>query len=548
MDIKKIRWIVGLMSLAMIGLVYFQYFWIDNALRANEDRFKQDVRDAMHQVARRLEKKEVAKATYDNLKTRFLWRRPSGKRGVEFIESTFEKKVLDSGRVFQAHRERPVVEYSMEGQDHFTIELSDSVGGLSFFENMPEPLKGKIEIRAGEQFTAEKSSDSMQIDVIRMEEDMRKVIKKTEMVQVVIQELLTTQRSVLNRFSERELDSLIKQELAAKNIDIPYNFGVLDPRSDKFLLEVQKAPKLGAELKTSDLRAGLFPNDIIGDNSQLVINFPDQQQFLLRKIWLTLSSSALLIVVILFCFGYAIHVILRQKKLSEIKNDFINNMTHEFKTPIATVALACEALQDNDVNQSPGLLNRYLKIIADENKRLGLQVEKVLQMAVIERHDFKLKPVKVNVHEIINKALENEQIQVEKRGGAIAKELNAMCHEIVADELHLTNIVHNLLDNANKYSMDKPKIVISTTDTAKGITINVKDEGIGMGKDQLGRIFERFYRIPTGNLHDVKGFGLGLAYVKRIVDLHGGEISVQSEPKKGTTFSIFFPYAHEQIN
>ena len=222
-------------------------------------------------------------------------------------------------------------------------------------------------------------------------------------------------------------------------------------------------------------------------------------------------------------------------------------MTHEFKTPIATVSLACEALQDEQIVASGSMRNRYMKIITDENKRLGLQVEKVLQMATLDKQDFKLKVDKVNVHEIIEKVLANIDLQVQKRGGHVHKQLEAEFLVVEADEMHLTNIIYNLLDNANKYSPEHPEIVIKTKSSAKGIFINIIDQGIGMSREALNKIFDKFYRVPTGNLHDVKGFGLGLAYVKSMIEAHGGSITVKSEPKSGSNFEIYLPFEYGKV-
>jgi len=245
--------------------------------------------------------------------------------------------------------------------------------------------------------------------------------------------------------------------------------------------------------------------------------------------------------VIIAIFGYALYTIMRQKKISEIKNDFINNMTHEFKTPISTVSLACEALQDEDVKKNDTFLKRYISIIDAENKRLGMQVEKVLQMATLEKKDFKLKLEKLNVHQVIDRALENINIQIEKREGVIKKQLLASQREVVADEVHLTNIIYNLLDNANKYSREKPEITIATNNKNDGIVVKIQDKGIGMSREVSNRIFEKFYREPTGNIHDVKGFGLGLTYVKTMLDALGGSINVKSDLAKGSTFEIYLP-------
>jgi two-component system, OmpR family, phosphate regulon sensor histidine kinase PhoR len=216
-------------------------------------------------------------------------------------------------------------------------------------------------------------------------------------------------------------------------------------------------------------------------------------------------------------------------------------MTHEFKTPISTVSLACEALQDEDVKKNETFVKRYISIIEAENKRLGLQVEKVLQMAALEKKDFELKLEMIDMHEVIDKALDNINIQIEKREGVIKKQLLAHEKGVMADELHLTNIIYNLLDNANKYSREKPDITITTKNRQGGIIVQIADKGIGMSKEVISRIFERFYREPTGNLHDVKGFGLGLTYVKTMLDALGGEITVKSDIAKGSTFEIYLP-------
>jgi two-component system phosphate regulon sensor histidine kinase PhoR len=205
------------------------------------------------------------------------------------------------------------------------------------------------------------------------------------------------------------------------------------------------------------------------------------------------------------------------------------------------VSLACEALQDEDVKKNDTFLKRYISIIEAENKRLGLQVEKVLQMATLEKKDFKLKLETLDIHEIIDQALENVNIQIEKREGVIRKKFEASDKEVVADEVHLTNIIYNLLDNANKYSREKPEITIATKNSKAGIIVEISDKGIGMSKEVLNRIFERFYREPTGNLHDVKGFGLGLTYVKTMLDALGGSIDVKSDVAKGSTFEIYLP-------
>ena len=245
--------------------------------------------------------------------------------------------------------------------------------------------------------------------------------------------------------------------------------------------------------------------------------------------------------VIIFCFYYAIRIILRQKALSDIKNDFINNMTHEFKTPLATVSLAVEALQDPELSNQDSFRARYLGIIKEENKRLVGQVEKVLQAAALDKKEFKLTIESIHLPAMLQACVDQFTLQVENRGGTI--ELNHRLEDpyLEGDVFHLTHLFTNLLDNANKYSPSSPKIRVEVADQGSQLQITIQDEGVGMNREAVKKIFDKFYRVPTGNVHDVKGFGLGLSYVKTMLEAHKGTIQVQSEPDKGSTFTINLP-------
>jgi two-component system phosphate regulon sensor histidine kinase PhoR len=245
--------------------------------------------------------------------------------------------------------------------------------------------------------------------------------------------------------------------------------------------------------------------------------------------------------IIIFSFYYTVMTVFRQKKLSDMKTDFINNMTHEFKTPVATILLASEALKDPAVTDDKDRLKRLAGVIYDENKRIGSQVERVLQLAAMEKGEFRLNLTNFDFHEMVNKVADNIAIQVENKNGQIVRSLNARKTLINADELHLSNVLYNLLDNANKYCPGTPEIKIITEDEAGGLLLAVEDNGIGMTREQQARVFEKFYRVPTGNVHNVKGFGLGLNYVKTIVDMHGGAIKLKSEKNKGSRFEVFLP-------
>jgi two-component system phosphate regulon sensor histidine kinase PhoR len=259
-----------------------------------------------------------------------------------------------------------------------------------------------------------------------------------------------------------------------------------------------------------------------------------------------LSISAILIIVIFAAFTYTINTIYKQKKLSQIKNDFINNMTHELKTPISTISLACEALNDPDMRKSEQSMRSFISMINEENKRLGVLVENVLRSAILDRGDMQLRLEPMNLHEVVKGVIRNIAIQVKKKGGSIQVELNATNPLVKGDPVHITNVVYNLIDNAIKYSLDKPEVIIRSRNVKKGVELSFTDNGIGITKENQKKIFDKLYRVSTGNIHNVKGFGLGLSYVKVVLDRHLGEVTVESELKKGSTFSIYIPAEHEE--
>ena len=286
----------------------------------------------------------------------------------------------------------------------------------------------------------------------------------------------------------------------------------------------------------------LFPNDYDGQQpNYLYVYFPKRSGYLLRATGLTIIPTIILTGLLIAIFIYAIMIILRQKKLSIIKNDFINNMTHELKTPISTISLASQMLQDGTITNTPKTVEHVSKVINEESKRLSFQVEKVLQMAVFNEGRLKMKFKEFNLNETIKSVLNNFDLRIKNKNGTLKSELNAHNTIIKGDEVHITNVMFNLLDNAMKYSNGKPGITVSTQNKKDHIVVVVKDNGIGIPKEHQSQIFDRFYRVPTGNVHNVKGFGLGLSYVRQVIDLHNGKIKVESTVNKGTVFSIFLP-------
>jgi two-component system phosphate regulon sensor histidine kinase PhoR len=532
---STLKWIIVLMALALIGLISFQMYWINNAINISEASFKKGVHDALNAVSNKLEQQEIVYTAANKLQYS-----QEGKTwfGTDSIKLISTKKKNDSSK-----------SYLLKDEDVRQFYLkSDSGAGdhalLTIDIETDKPFSGSEGVLIDEDVLIEVKRFKANIDSVveydyASERNIKKVKEKTEMVTIVLNELLSKERKLENRIDERQLKALLALSLQNQGIDIDFNYSVIDGGEHKIVLT--NSDKYHEEIVKSEFKTNLFTRDIIPANNYLAVYFPDQQSFLIGKIWISLASSIMLVLVIIAIFGYAIYTIMTQKKISEIKNDFINNMTHEFKTPISTVSLACEALQDDDVKKNTTFMKRYISIIEAENKRLGLQVEKVLQMATLEKKDFKLKLEKLDVHDVIDRALENVNLQIEKREGKISKQLSATRKEVLADEVHLTNIIYNLLDNANKYSRENPEITITTKNINEGIVVMISDKGIGMSKEVLNRIFEKFYREPTGNLHDVKGFGLGLTYVKTMLDAQGGSIGVKSDIAKGSTFEIYLP-------
>jgi two-component system phosphate regulon sensor histidine kinase PhoR len=344
--------------------------------------------------------------------------------------------------------------------------------------------------------------------------------------------------------SKEFLDTLIKKELLNKDITLNYRYWITPVRDKKNIIYQNASHAVGLPQADNAYEHSLFSNDLIRDPGMLYISFPERNSALLENLFATMASSAALLLILIFIFTYTIFAIIKQKKLSEMKTDFINNMTHEFKTPVATIMIASEALKDPEVTDDKNRINRLAGIIYDENVRLGNHIERVLSVARLEKEELKFDLNAVDLNDLISAVVDSMDLQLKKKEAIVTLNLVADPAVIMGDELHLSNVIYNLIDNANKYSSNAPRINVSTRNTAKQLVLTISDEGIGMTRDHTKRIFDQFYRVPTGNLHDVKGFGLGLNYVQDIVAKMGGNIKVQSEKDKGTTFEITLPFKH----
>ncbi len=382
-----------------------------------------------------------------------------------------------------------------------------------------------------------------EILAVKRPEDIEKILRKSFMATEVFSEMVRKDKSfdIEKTLNKYVLDSLLNDELRQRGIKTMFEYGVYSSEKNRMIIE--KTGQFQAQLLKNGFVFTLYPNEFLDNPNYLMIYFPFEIKFLLKEMASIILISLIIIIILMMLFTYVIKIIVWQKKLSEMKNDFINNMTHEIKTPISTISLACEALSDHSVKRHEVLAENYIKIIYDENRRLADITEKILLAATFDQGEFNLKMEIINIEEIINNVINNIGIQVEVKDGKIIRDFRALKTTIVADKMHLTNVISNLVDNANKYSPRKPIITIITENIGDGVRISVEDKGIGINKENQKKIFDKLYRVPTGNIHDVKGFGLGLSYVKAVVEKHSGKIAVESDLKKGSAFRIYLPFS-----
>jgi two-component system phosphate regulon sensor histidine kinase PhoR len=336
------------------------------------------------------------------------------------------------------------------------------------------------------------------------------------------------------------LENLLKTEFKTKNLDFDFEYIVYDCFNDSIVFGnyVDLNSEERTLVKTSTEKKWDKVSHYFG------VYFPDKESYLVDELGIWIVSTIFLLLVVIF-FSYTIWVIFQQKRLSEIRTDFINNMTHELKTPISTISLSAEVLTNPNITKDPKRLSSYAVIIKEETERLKNQVEKVLQMATVDQKKVEMDTDEVDMHDAIKKTVSGFEIILNANEGAITTNLKAQNYLVKGDKVHLTNVLFNLLDNAVKYAQSKPEIDISTEDHKNGIYIRVRDNGIGMTREQQKHVFEKFYRVPTGDVHDVKGFGIGLNYVRRILRQHGGKIELKSQLKSGSTFRVYLPkYKH----
>lgn len=513
---KSTIWIIAIiMGFSFLALLYLQLSYIEEMAKMKKEQFDESVNRSLYQASRNLEVNETLR--YLEKDVNETERRAFRQDSVSFHGD------LNNGTVQHSHQ------YAVAGKDG-TIYSSFQ---LKTITTKPSTIPKAMILRSDKNSINE-ASKSLQ-EIVRN----RYVYQKALLDEVVYNILYTaSDKPLRERINFKLLDQDIRAELLNNGINIPYHFTVstADGR------EVYRCPDYTEDGLPYTYSQVLFRNDPSSKMGVVRIHFPDINGYIFSSVRFMIPSVVFTLV-LLITFIFTIVVIFRQKRYTEIKNDFINNMTHELKTPIASISLAAQMLNDNSVGKSPAMLSHLGGVINDESKRLRFLVEKVLQMSMFDRKKAVFKKKELDLNEMVENIANSFTLRVEHTGGKIYTEIEAIDSAIYVDEMHFQNVIFNLLDNAVKYrKQDMPlDIYMKTWNDDQYLYLSIRDTGVGIKKENLKKIFEKFYRVHTGNLHDAKGFGLGLAYVKKIIDLHKGTIHVESEFGKGTKFTIALP-------
>jgi len=537
---SNIRIIIALLTLALSGLIAIQIYWINNAIDLERQRFETNVANAMQNVVDLVERQEVA----SKVRKSFDASR-QGKMFFMGIDSIISKNIsrkdtTTSGLVYwnEVSPGELQTEFRQLNQDG-TIESvseirNDSTGTVEYRK------RRTLKQTNGQPFFSDITSEVSSLEG-NTDPRLDRLMKKSGLVNDIFRELFNVNANsgIEERVNPLLIDSLLHAELETAGISADFEFGLYDFINNKLFMD--HPSDHARELMRSKFRVRLFPHDILYHPDYLMLYFPSQESYVFNNLWVMFGSSAFFILILIGSFYYTIHTIIRQKRLSDIKNDFINNMTHELKTPISTISLACEALNDPDLNKSATTATNYTRMIAEENKRLSILVENVLRSAMLDQSDFRLRNDSLDMHELIQRVIKSFQVHFERRKVHLKVSLEAKNFKLTADQVHLTNAVFNLIDNALKYTPESPEIAVTSFNQGGYFCLAVADNGVGISRDQHKKIFDKLYRVPTGNVHNVKGFGLGLSYVKSIIEKHRGLIKLESELGVGSTFTVFIP-------
>ncbi len=500
-------------SLAISGLILIQLYWISNAVAITDQQFRYSANKALESVVLNLEEKELIKNIVDDID-------PASTDSVTAIvpaNSPLAKKL---------HGYQPnsaLLEMYGLNNPGEPIAITSSGHKIFISSENSSPFSTDETTEPSPQITNSEITGRVSNKIVFLEKIMQKILRNTP--------------DIRERINPEKLKEELRKALNNVGIYLDFEFSIRSGRYGS----IWKTPGFTDKPGTNKFIIQLFPNDPVPSQNQIVLYCLQEQQYKFEKIGNLGFMSLLFTLLLLILSTGTFIVIFRQKKISEIRNDFINNMTHELKTPISTISLASQMMADKSIPEKDKNIDNLAKVISEESMRLKFQVEKVLQMAIFERMKLKLSLVELDVHGIIEKAVENFTLQIIARNGVINTDLQATNPILLIDEIHFLNSISNLIDNAIKYSKEIPDITITTRNYKKGILITIEDKGIGITKENLKRIFDKFYRVHSGNVHNVKGFGLGLSYVKKIIEEHNGTIKVDSQINKGTKFMLFIP-------
>ncbi|WP_430907814.1 sensor histidine kinase [Maribacter sp. 2-571] len=515
--------LVILMSLSLIGIIFVQVFWIKKSVEDKEEQFSNAVSQVLLKVTDKVEERE-RRDYYDRYLSQDSLGAPTSTklRNIFFIDRDINSN--------------EILFYS-----HGILEENYNIASTFFDNGNNEDSTLISNYTSRRQKTVFKEDYDLDGNGIRLNavEKLEKIgtlssIEKAQFDDVFSESAKTV--PIHKRVSKQELELLLNRELESRNLNVEYEYGIYS----KGLPTKVKSRKF--KFASSTLYKSPIFEDKDGDTDfSLLLTFPKKKGFLIQQILGMAVLSLLFTLVIMASYSGAIYQLIKQKQISAIKTDFINNMTHEFKTPIATINLAVEAIRNPKTIDDKEKIMRYLGMIRDENKRMHAQVENVLRISKLEKNQLDISKDRLDVHDIIIDAVAHVELIVQDRGGYVKTHLEATRTEVLANEMHFTNVLVNMLDNAIKYSPEAPKVDVYTEVAKNFIIVKIKDQGSGMSKAVLKRVFEKFYREHTGDLHNVKGHGLGLAYVKKIMDDHQGEVYAESEKGKGSTFFLKLP-------
>lgn len=512
--------IVALMSVSLIGIISVQLYWINNAIDSKDTQFNSDVKIALASVSERIKLKEE-----DGFLRKFEpIIQTKGLADAAEIKNFFIQQI-DTANMRKLTLGSTILE------ENFKIPLDFIDNDTIFFKRITE----KKDIFQAKLLQPE-GDFSKVFDEQRFSYTNRRLDLETEYLRSLLKEWRRV-NPIESRISNREINNTLRNELEKRNINIDFKYGVYN--NDGF------ATKLKSGYYTINPEESysypLFKDENGVSNYKLYVSFPNKSKHILSDISQILLLSLFFIFIIIVAFSSSLYQLVKQKKISQIKTDFINNMTHEFKTPIATINLALDSIKNPKILKDEEKVLRYIKMIRDENKRMHGQVENVLQISKLEKNQLDITKEAIDIHDILEEAVSIVDLLTKNKNGSISKHFTALQAEVMGNQFHMTNVFVNMLENALKYSEEPPKIDVFTESTSKFISIKIQDEGIGMSKQAQRYVFDKFYREQKGNIHDVKGHGLGLAYVKEIVEIHHGTVFVESEKGKGSTFTVKLP-------